>query len=79
MTKIRESNCPIGDLVQGPAIVVDAKATLREVAASLGDLGIGMVVVVEDGKIAGVVSERDLVCGRSLATLISMSCGRLML
>ena len=61
MTKIRESNCPIGDLVQGPAIVVDAKATLREVATSLGDLGIGMVVVVEDGKIAGVVSERDLV------------------
>ncbi len=57
----RRSSGPIGDLVQGPAIVVEAKATLREVAKTLGNLGIGMVVVIDDAKLAGVVSERDLV------------------
>lgn len=61
MTSLGESNNQIGDLVEGPAVVVDSKATLRQVASTLGDLGIGMVVVVEDGKVAGVVSERDLV------------------
>ena len=52
---------PIGDLVHGPAVAVDAKATLRQVAARLGDLGIGLAVVMEDGRLVGVVSERDLV------------------
>ena len=51
----------IGDLVQGPAVVVEAKATLRAIAKTLGDLGIGMVVVIDKGQVAGVVSERDLV------------------
>lgn len=54
-------HCQIGDLVQGPAVVVDARTNLRAVAKTLGDLGIGLMVVIEDGKLAGVVSERDLV------------------
>ena len=58
LTKPRTS---IGDLVEGPAVVIEAKTTLRAVAKTLGDLGIGLVVVMDDGKVAGVVSERDLV------------------
>ncbi len=58
---VRESNQPISDLVNGPAVAVDARATLRQVAARLGDLGIGLVVVMEEGRLVGVVSERDLV------------------
>ena len=52
---------PIGDLVHGPAIAIDARATLRQVAARLGDLGIGLVVVMDEARLVGVVSERDLV------------------
>lgn len=52
---------PIGDVVRSAAVTVDAKATLKEVATVLGDLGIGMVVVMDHGSVAGVVSERDLV------------------
>lgn len=51
----------VGDLVEGPAVVVEARTTLRAVATTLGDLGIGMVIVIDDGGVAGVVSERDLV------------------
>jgi signal-transduction protein with cAMP-binding, CBS, and nucleotidyltransferase domain len=47
--------------VNGPAVVCDAKTSLKDVAKTLGDLGIGMVVVLEDGAVAGIVSERDLV------------------
>ncbi len=51
----------IGDLVQGPAEVVDAKSTLREVIVRLGELGIGLVAVMAGGSVAGVISERDVV------------------
>lgn len=56
-----ESRMSIGDLVAGPAVVVEARTTLRAVAKTLGELGIGMVVVIEKGEVAGVVTERDLV------------------
>jgi len=50
---------PIGDLVKGPAVAVDAKTTLRSVAQTLGDLGIGIVIAIESDKPVGVVSERE--------------------
>ena len=50
----------IGDLVLGPPVVVEARTRLRSVATTLGDLGIGVVLVTEDDKLVGVVSERDL-------------------
>jgi len=50
-----------GDLVAGPTVTVHPKATLRSVAQKIGDLGIGIAVVVEDDVAIGVVSERDLV------------------
>lgn len=45
----------------GPAVTIEPKATLRAVAERLGDLSIGLAVVVEDGEVVGVISERDLV------------------
>lgn len=51
----------IDDLVLGPPVVVEAKTRLRDVATTLGDLGIGIVLVVDDDELIGVVSERDLV------------------
>jgi len=50
-----------GDLVQGPAVTVEPKATLRSVAECLGELSIGLAVVVDDDEVVGVISERDLV------------------
>ena len=57
----RDARTPVGGLVNGPAVVVESSATLEHVAQTLGDLGIGMVVVMDKGSIAGVVSERDLI------------------
>ena len=51
----------IDDLVLGPPVAVQAKTRLRDVATTLGDLGIGIVLVVDDDELIGVVSERDLV------------------
>ena len=56
-----DSSTPVGGLVNGPAVVVETTTTLEEVARTLGDLGIGMVVVMDKGSIAGMVSERDLI------------------
>jgi CBS domain-containing protein len=44
-----------------PVATVPGEASLREVAESLAADGIGAVGVVENGHLAGVVSERDLV------------------
>lgn len=54
------AHTPIGDLVLGPPVVVEARTRLRSVATTLGELGIGMVLVTEDDELVGVVSERDL-------------------
>lgn len=44
-----------------PVAIVTGEASLREVAESLAADGIGAVGVVENGHLAGVVSERDVV------------------
>jgi signal-transduction protein with cAMP-binding, CBS, and nucleotidyltransferase domain len=56
-----DARTPVGSLVNGPAVTVEKSATLQSVAQTLGDLGIGMVIVMDKGSIAGVVSERDLI------------------
>lgn len=61
MVDLKEIHVAVGDLVKGPAVVVEPKTTLRGVATTLGDLGIGIVAVMDAGKLVGVVSERDLV------------------
>jgi CBS domain-containing protein len=51
----------VGDLVAGPAEVVESNTPLGQVIETLGNLGIGIVVVMDGGSVAGVISERDIV------------------
>jgi len=51
----------IGRIMVWPVATVPGGATLLEVAESLSADGIGAIGVVENGHLAGVVSERDVV------------------
>ena len=61
MAGLTDARTLIGDLVKSSAVAIEPKATLRAVAKTLGHLGIGVVVVLDKGRVVGVVSERDLV------------------
>ena len=51
----------LGQIVAPIAITVDATDTVREVAEQMTANDIGLVVVAGEGRLKGVVSERDLV------------------
>lgn len=55
----------VRDLVQRGTVTVTPAATLRDVAVVMEREEVGAVVVVTDGRAAGVLSERDIV--RSVA------------
>src|SRR6188472_4454131 len=44
-----------------PVATVDAGATLAEIAEALAADEVGALCVIEDGRLAGIVSERDVV------------------
>jgi CBS domain-containing protein len=52
---------PIARIMVWPVAIMPGEASLLEVAESLASDGIGAVGVVENGHLAGVVSERDVV------------------
>ena len=58
----------IGSILTGkkPLISVATTTTIREITALLFQNRIGAVLVVEDGAILGIVSERDIVAGLHL-------------
>lgn len=60
MTQARPDD-PLRELVQRGAVTVPPAATLREAAVVLDRDEVGAVVVVVDGRTAGVLSERDIV------------------
>lgn len=55
----------IGSILTGkkPLISVARATTVREIAQLLYENRIGAVLVIEDGAILGIVSERDIVAG----------------
>lgn len=55
----------IGSILTGkkPVISVTVATSIRDIAALLYEHRIGAVLVVEDGAILGIVSERDIVAG----------------
>nr|WP_295663354.1 CBS domain-containing protein [Polymorphobacter sp.] len=55
----------IGSILTGkkPLISVATATPIREIAALLYENRIGAVLVIEDGAILGIVSERDIVAG----------------
>lgn len=51
----------IGELMHRDVRTTTATATIAEVARLLKDHGISSVVVLEDGRLSGIVTERDVV------------------
>jgi CBS domain-containing protein len=51
---------PISNAAHHPAIVVDAATTIAEVLAKMREAGRGAVLVVKDGSLAGIFTERDV-------------------
>lgn len=51
----------IGDLMRREVRSVPSSATFAEAAALLREHGISSVVVLDDGRLSGIVTERDLV------------------
>lgn len=54
-----------GELMNTELIVVDPDATVADAASQMGSRKVGSVVVLRDGRLAGIFTERDVV--RALA------------
>ncbi|MGW4065163.1 CBS domain-containing protein [Amycolatopsis sp. NPDC004747] len=53
--------CTAEDLMTSPAVTIDAEATLAAAAAEFARSGVRRLFVLRGGKVAGVLSRRDLV------------------
>ncbi|HET6708038.1 CBS domain-containing protein [Amycolatopsis sp.] len=53
--------CVAKDLMTSPAVTIDAEATLAAAAAEFARTGVRRLFVLRNGKVAGVLSRRDLV------------------
>ncbi len=51
----------VKDIMNGEVIVVDAESSLLDAAVKMKLYDVGMVVVVQDGHMVGVVTDRDIV------------------
>jgi CBS domain-containing protein len=51
----------VRSVMSWPAAVVDHQASLQEAAEALAAEEVGLLLVLRDGELAGVVSERDVV------------------
>jgi CBS domain-containing protein len=52
---------PVRNVMVWPVATVDGGATLAEVAEALAADEVGALCVIEDGRLAGIISERDVV------------------
>lgn len=50
----------VGDLASGDVVAVRPGTSLRDAARSMHERGVGSVVVLEDGELTGILTERDL-------------------
>jgi signal-transduction protein with cAMP-binding, CBS, and nucleotidyltransferase domain len=51
----------VRDLCQRRAVTVEREAPIPEVARLMADMGVGSVVVVHDGSVCGILTDRDIV------------------
>lgn len=51
----------VGRLMSSPAVTTSGDATLRDAAATMRERGVGSLVVVADGALAGIVTRTDFV------------------
>ncbi len=56
----RSLDIPLAEMMSSPIVTLPASATAYEAMHVMAERGIRQVVVVEDGKLVGVVNERDL-------------------
>lgn len=62
--------------VMNKAIVIDHDVNAKEAAKIMSDKGIGSLIVLKDNKIAGIVTERDILknvsaLGKSISSIMS--------
>jgi CBS domain-containing protein len=51
---------PLSVLLSKPALCIAASAPIRDAVAIMRDNGFGAIIVVEDDKLAGILTERDV-------------------
>lgn len=56
----RPLSTPVADVMTTPAVTLDAHATAHEAMHTMAERGIRQIVVVDAGRVRGVVNERDL-------------------
>jgi citrate synthase len=62
VTRSRETTArTVADLMTTPAVVADPTETVRIAAKRMSEHGVGSVVVLSDGAVVGILTERDLV------------------
>jgi len=61
----------VRDLMSAPAVTCEAGTSLAEAAHVMRDAGIGSVIVTERTKVAGILTERDLLRAAAAATAAS--------
>jgi len=51
----------VKELIQGDPVTVEASATVEEAAKLMDEKDIGNVLIVENGEVQGIVTDRDIV------------------
>jgi citrate synthase len=62
----------VRDLMSAPPVTCEAGTSLADAAHTMRDAGIGSVIVTERGKVAGILTERDLLRAAAAATTASV-------
>ena len=57
----RSENRSVRDVMIKDVVSIDPSASLTDAARKMDDANIGMLPVVEDGKVLGVITDRDIV------------------
>src|SRR5438552_18391352 len=57
----RSENRNVRDVMIKDVVSIDPSASLTDAARKMDDANVGMLPVVEDGKVLGVITDRDIV------------------
>jgi len=55
------SDCNVRDIMVKEVVTIEPSASLTDAARAMEDANIGMLPVVQDGKVLGVITDRDIV------------------